>query len=61
MIVSGNNVFDQINQLLAVPHICVRFLELIAGCLVIVAFWHSMNHNHESCILQLCDITSAIF
>ena len=32
-------------------------MELIAGCLVIVAIRHSMNHNHETCIWQLWVVT----
>jgi len=54
-------LFDEINQLLPVPHICVRCLELHAGCLVIVAIQHSTNHNHESCIRQLWEDTVRFF
>jgi len=43
------------------PHICVRSLELHAGYLVIVAVRHSTNHNHESCIWQLWEVTSSFF
>ena len=43
------------------PQICVQSLELHAGCLVIVTVWHSMNHNHESCICQLWMVTSRFF
>jgi len=50
--------FDDINQLLLVPHICVQSLELIDGCLVIVAIQHSTNHNHKSWIWQLLEVTS---
>ena len=53
--------FDEINQLLPVPDICVRSLELRAGCLVIVAVRHSTNHNHGSCIWQLREVTSHYF
>jgi len=49
--------FDEFNQLLSVPHICIRSLELIAGNLVIVAVQHSTNYNHDSCIWQLWDVT----
>jgi hypothetical protein len=34
---------------------------VFTGCLVIVAIWDSKNHNHESCIWQLEDITSRDF
>jgi len=44
-----------------VPHIWVRKLVLHAGCLVIVAIRHSTNHNHESCIWQLWEVTSRFF
>ena len=53
--------FDEINQLLPVPDMCVQSLELNAGYLVIVAIPHSTNHNHQSCIWQLRDVTSRIF
>jgi len=43
------------------PHICVRSLELRAGCRVIVTIRHSTNHIHESCIWQLWDVTSRVF
>lgn len=36
-------------------------LELIAGCLVIVAIWHLTNHNYGSCIWQPWEITSRYF
>jgi len=55
MVVSGHN------QLFPVPHICVRILELIAGFLVIVAIRHLTNHNNESCIWQLWEVTSCLF
>jgi hypothetical protein len=53
----GRNWFDEINQLLLVPHIWVRSLELHAGCLVIFAVWHSTNYNREGCIWQLWEVT----
>jgi len=53
-------VFDEINQLLPMPHICVRSLESIAGRPVIVDIWHSTNHNHESCIWQLQEVPADI-
>jgi len=53
--------FDEINQLLSVPNIFVRSLELHGGCLVIVAVRHSTSDNHESCIWQLWDVTSRFF
>jgi len=43
-----------------VAPIFVQRLELIVGCLVIVAVRQPTNHNHESCIWQLWDITSRI-
>jgi hypothetical protein len=54
-------LFYEINQVLPVPHIWVRSLELHAGCLVIVAIWHSMNHNHESSTLQIWEGSSLNF
>ena len=54
-------LFDEINRLLQVPHICVPSVELIAGGLVIVAVWHSTNHNHERCIWQLWEVSSHCF
>jgi hypothetical protein len=53
--------FDDITQLLTVPHVCVQSMEYVAACLVIVAIWHSTNYNHESCILQYWDVTSCSF
>jgi len=58
MVLLGHIFFDEINQLLPVPHIWARSLELHPGCLVIVAVWHSMNHNHESCTWQLWEVNS---
>jgi hypothetical protein len=51
-------VFAEINKLLPMPHICVRSLELHAGCRVIVAVLLSTNYHHESCIWHLWDVTS---
>jgi len=53
--------FDEINQLLPVPHICVPGLALDAGSQVIVAIWHSTNDNQQSGIWQLWEVTSRIF
>jgi hypothetical protein len=39
----------------------MRRLELIAGCLSIVAIRHSMNHNYKSSIWQLRHVTSCYF
>ena len=57
IVLSGHNFFEEINLLLLVLHICVRDLELHTGSLVIVAIWHSTNHNHESYIWQLWEVT----
>jgi hypothetical protein len=43
------------------PDICVQILDLIAGCVIIVADWHSTNHNHESSIFQLLKVTWGCF
>jgi len=61
MVLLGHNFFNEINQLLPVPHISVWSLKLHAGYLVIVAVWHSTNHNHESCIWQIWEVTSRIW
>ena len=60
-VIRATNFFDQIIQLLPVPHIRVRSLQLYSACLVIVAVRHSMNHYHESCILQLWEVTCGLF
>ena len=43
------------------PYICVRSLELHAGCRVIAAVRLLRNYNHESCIWQLWDVISWFF
>jgi len=53
-------MFNEINQLLPVPHICVQSLELHAGFQVFVSIRLSTNHNHESCIWQLWEVTCHI-
>jgi hypothetical protein len=53
-------VCHEINQLLLVSNICVCSMELNAGCLVTVAVWHSIIHNHESCIWMHYDSTSRL-
>jgi hypothetical protein len=52
---------DIINELLPVPHNCVKSLEFHAGCLVIIAVRHLKNQNYESCIWQLWEVTSRFF
>jgi len=41
-------------------HLCGS-LESFAGYLGIVAIWHWTNHNHESCISQLGEVTADLF
>jgi len=50
--------FDDINQLLPVPHVCVQSLKVIARCLAIVAVPQSTNYHHKCCIWQLWDGTN---
>jgi hypothetical protein len=51
-------LFDEINQLLSVPHISVQSSQLHAGCLIIVAILQSTNYNHENGISQLREVPS---
>jgi hypothetical protein len=46
-------VFDEINQLLPVPHNDIKQLLSIAQCLVICAVWHSIDPSYASWLCQL--------
>jgi hypothetical protein len=61
MVLSGNNFFNEINQLLPEPHIWVQSIAWHDGCQLIFAIWHLTNHNHESCISQLWEVASHLF
>jgi len=51
---------DEISQLLPVPHICLRGLELFGGSNHILPIRQPVNHNRERCIWQLCEVTSPL-
>jgi len=61
MALSGLHFVDEINQLLPVPHICIRGLELFGARNHILAIRHPAIHNHERCIWQLGEVTSSLF
>jgi hypothetical protein len=51
---------DEIRQLLPVPHICLRGLELFRGQNHILPIRQPANHNRERCIWQLREVTSRL-
>lgn len=52
------SIFDEINQLIPVPHICLERFDLLAGWRVIVAVQQQMSHTYECCISQLWEVTT---
>jgi len=51
----------EMNQLLPVPHICIRGLELFGGKNHILAIRHTLNHYCERRIWHLWKVTSRLF
>jgi len=51
---------DEINQLLPLPHICVRCLELFRGQNRILPIRHPAIDNRVCCIWQLWEVTSRL-